>query len=280
MIFGILLLLTATFGWSFLPSSPTKMTLIDQQYNQYFATCPALVNVEKSASSHALNSTFSLLNWNIYKQQNLQWSKKLNEWATQADLITLQEAKYDQDLIHFSQQQKLYYFQNIAFNYQKENYGVNTFSRTQAKQACGTRYSEPWTMVPKTGIATTYAFKDSAQLLLLVNLHGVNFTLTAEPLKEQVTPYLQLIKQHRGPVVISGDFNTWSEARTAEVIGTLVKAGFNEAQFSKDQRLTILGLPLDHIFFRGLEMINAKSIATIASDHTPQLVTFSLLTNN
>lgn len=256
------------------------MTLIDQQYKQYFTTCPALVDVQNYVPSKSLNSTFSLLNWNIYKQQNRQWSKKLNEWANKADLITLQEAKYNQELIHFSQQQKLYYFQNIAFTYQKENYGVNTFSRAQPKQACGTRYSEPWTMVPKTGIATTYAFNDSAQSLLLVNLHGVNFTFTAEPLKQQVAPYLQLIQQHQGPIVISGDFNTWSEARTAEIIGSLVKAGFNETQFSKDQRLTILGLPLDHIFFRGLKMINAQSIATIASDHTPQLVTFSLLTDN
>jgi len=59
-----------------------------------------------------------------------------------------------------------------------------------------------------------------------------------------------------------------------------VKAGFNQTQFYKDQRLTAFGLPLDHIFFRGLEVVNAKSIATIASDHTPQLVTFSLLTDN
>lgn len=280
IIFGALLLLTAVFGWSFLPSSPGKMTLIDQQYRQYSTTCPALINVKSTAPTDALNSTFSLLNWNIYKQQHQQWSKKLNEWANQADLITLQEAKYDQDLIHFSQQQKLSYYQNIAFNYQKQNYGVNTFSRVQAQQACGTRYSEPWTLVPKTGIATTYAFKDTTQSLLLVNLHGVNFTFTAEPLKEQVAPYIQLIEQHQGPIIISGDFNTWSEARTEEIIGTLVKAGFNETQFSKDQRLTILGLPLDHIFFRDLEMINAKSIATIASDHTPQLVTFSLLTKN
>ena len=108
------------------------MTLIDQQHRQYFTTCPTLADVQNRTSASTINNTFSLLNWNIYKQQNQQWSKKLNEWATQADLITLQEAKYDQDLVRFSQQQNLYYFQNIAFNYQKENYGVNTFSRTQA----------------------------------------------------------------------------------------------------------------------------------------------------
>ena len=270
----------------FLPQSPSSMTLVDQQQKQHFSRCPVLVNIQVNKTNNYLPNTFSLLNWNIYKQQNPQWSEKLNEWASQADLITLQEAKYDQALINFSQQQQLTYFQNIAFNYKDESYGVNTLSRVQASQACGTRYPEPWTMVPKTGIATIYPIADttlensspihSKESLLLINLHGVNFTFTAQPLKEQVTPYLQLIKQHKGPILISGDFNTWSEDRTREIIDTLVSTGFNETQFTKDKRLIVFGRPLDHVFYRGLTLIKAQSISTIASDHSPQLVTFAL----
>ncbi len=270
----------------FLPQSPSTMTLVDQQQKQHFSRCPVLVNIQVNKTNNHLPNTFSLLNWNIYKQQNPQWSEKLNEWASQADLITLQEAKYDQALIDFSQQQQLTYFQNIAFNYKDESYGVNTLSRVQASQACGTRYPEPWTMVPKTGIATIYPIADttlensspihSKESLLLINLHGVNFTFTAQPLKEQVTPYLQLIKQHKGPILISGDFNTWSEDRTRKIIDTLVSAGFNETQFTKDKRLIVFGRPLDHVFYRGLTLIKAQSISTIASDHSPQLVTFTL----
>ena len=262
------------------------MTLIDQQQSHYFSTCPALADIQITQTTDSLSSPFSLLNWNIYKQQNPQWSTKLNEWASQADLITLQEAKYDQALIDFSQQQQLTYFQNIAFNYKNDSYGVSTSSRVQASQACGTRYPEPWTMVPKTGIATIYPIADtvlessssisSKESLLLINLHGVNFTFTAEPLKAQVSPYLQLIKQHKGPILISGDFNTWSEDRTTEIIDTLVNEGFNETQFTKDKRLIVFGLPLDHVFYRGLTLIKAQSISTIASDHSPQLVTFAL----
>jgi len=276
--------------YRFLPESPSKMTLVDQQENHYFSTCPVLINTQTPLSVGSLSSPFSLLNWNIHKQQNPEWSAKLNEWASQAELITLQEAKYDQALIDFSQQQHLTYFQNIAFNYKDERYGVNTFSRVQATQACGTRFSEPWTMVPKTGIATIYPITHSSPVdstligsqpsLLLINLHGVNFTLTAKPLKAQVMPYLQLIKQHKGPVLISGDFNTWSEDRTTEIIDTLVNAGFNETQFTKDQRLIVFGLPLDHVFYRGLTLIKAQSISTIASDHSPQLVTFTLSKKN
>nr|WP_081695390.1 endonuclease/exonuclease/phosphatase family protein [Psychromonas sp. SP041] len=282
----MLILLAILFLSHFLPQSPLKMTLVDQQQKHHFSTCPALADIQVNQKNNYLPDTFSLLNWNIYKQQNPQWSAKLNEWASQADLMTLQEAKYDQALIDFSQQQQLTYFQNIAFNYKDESYGVNTFSRVQASQACGTRYPEPWTMVPKTGIATIYPMADailgnsspinSKESLLLINLHGVNFTFTAEPLKAQVTPYLQLIKQHKGPILISGDFNTWSEDRTTEIIDTLVNAGFNETQFTKDKRLIVFGLPLDHVFYRGLTLIKAQSISTIASDHSPQLVTFAL----
>jgi len=252
------------------------MFILDQANQQYLATCPNLQNIKKTGANQSLNKTFSLLNWNVYKQQNKGWSKKLDEWANQADFITLQEAKYDDSLISFLEQQQFYDLQNIAFTYQQQQFGVNTASRIQALQVCGTRYAEPWIQIPKTGLASIYAIKNSQQTLLLINLHGVNFTLTSTPLKEQVTPYLHLIEQHQGPIIISGDFNTWSEARSKEIIEALVKTGFNEALFSKDQRLTIFGRPLDHIFYRDLKVIKAQSIATTASDHTPQLVTFSL----
>ncbi|WP_243834594.1 endonuclease/exonuclease/phosphatase family protein [Psychromonas algarum] len=267
-------------AWILFPNTPNKLTVIDQQQISYFSTCPTLVNTEQKQSSKALKPTFSLLNWNIYKQQNEQWSEKLNEWVGQADLITLQEAKHSPALINFSEQQNLYYFQNVAFIHHGNNYGVDTFSRTQAQQVCGTRYLEPWILIPKTGLASTYQIQDSSQTLLLINLHGVNFTFTAEPLKEQVTPYLELIRQHKGPVIFTGDLNTWSDARTSQIKNFLASTGFDETKFSDDNRITAFGLPLDHVFYRGLKVIKAQSISTIASDHSPQLVTFSLLAEN
>lgn len=275
-LLGLLILLAIASITYFLPETPEKLTLIDQENKLSFMVCPQLSSIKEKQSSGALNSTFSLLNWNIYKQQNPQWSTKLQEWSKQADFITLQEAKHDQALTNFSKQQHFYHLQNIAFTYQKNDFGVNTFSRLQPLQQCGTRYSEPWIQIPKTGIASTYAIQDSQYSLLLINLHGVNFTLTSKPLKEQVAPYLQLIKKHQGPVVISGDFNTWSKARTKEIIEALISMGFEQALFSKDQRLAVFGYPLDHVFYRGLKVLKAQSMSTTASDHTPQLVTFGI----
>lgn len=270
-----LLLVALCYAWTLFPKAPTNMTFIDQKQHQHFTICPVLQVVAPRHPS-SLESTFSLLNWNIYKQQKVQWSEQLTKWAKEADLITLQEAKYDKQLIQFSQQQGLSYLQNIAFFYENNAYGVNTLSRANALQACGTRYIEPWLQIPKTGIATTYSIKGSATRLLLVNLHGVNFTATSTPLTEQFAVYLRLINKHRGPIIISGDFNTWNEARDNAITDVLLSLGFDEALFNEDKRLMVFERPLDHIYYRDLEVIKSQSLETNASDHTPQLVTFTL----
>jgi len=271
----VLVLIALCYAWTLFPKAPTNMTFIDQEQHQHFTICPALQVVAPRHPS-SLESTFSLLNWNIYKQQKAQWAEQLSHWAKEADLITLQEAKYDKQLIQFSQQQNLSYLQNIAFLYEKNAYGVNTLSRANALQACGTRYTEPWLQIPKTGIATTYSVKGSATRLLLINLHGVNFTATSTPLTEQFSVYLRLINKHRGPIIISGDFNTWNEARNNAITDALFSLDFNEVLFNEDKRLMVFERPLDHIYYRDLEVIKSQSLETNASDHTPQLVTFTL----
>jgi endonuclease/exonuclease/phosphatase (EEP) superfamily protein YafD len=275
LLHSTLILVALCYAWVLFPKAPTNMTFIDQEQHQHFSICPALQVV---APRHplSLESTFSLLNWNIYKQQKEEWAEQLKQWVMEADLITLQEAKYNKQLIEFSQQQGLSYLQNIAFLYENNAYGVNTLSRANALQACGTRYTEPWLQIPKTGLATTYSIKGSATRLLLVNLHGVNFTATSTPLIEQFSVYLRLIKKHRGPIIISGDFNTWNEARDNAITNVLLSLDFNEALFNEDKRLMVFERPLDHIYYRDLEVINSQSIETNASDHTPQLVTFTL----
>ncbi|WP_232772465.1 endonuclease/exonuclease/phosphatase family protein [Psychromonas sp. Urea-02u-13] len=276
----VILLLLTVLGLgnahAFFPDSPEQLTILAKN-NQYYQTqCPILSKASINTNQKELSSPFTLLNWNIFKQQNQNWENSLKEWADRADFITLQEAKLSPALIQFSVQKELSYLHNYAFKYNNFIYGVNTLSRVAPLSLCGSAYPEPWIWVPKTGLASTYPIQGSQQTLLLINLHGVNFTLTEQPLREQLSPYLALIKQHSGPIIFSGDFNTWTDARLSEVKQSLIKSGFSEALFDDDQRLTVFGLPLDHIYFRGLNVIEAKSIITDASDHNPQLVTFEL----
>jgi endonuclease/exonuclease/phosphatase (EEP) superfamily protein YafD len=260
------------------PESPQSLTVFDQNQHLYLNSCPQLaptIENERHKQKH-LPLPFSLLNWNIYKQQKKQWRNKLQQWTDKADLLTLQEVKYSPQFRKFSTDNNLLYLQNYAFKYNAFSYGVNSLSKYHSSFVCGTRNAEPWIRVPKTGLASIYPIANHPDSLLVVNLHGINFTFTPQPLIEQLQPYLQLIKKHGGPVIFSGDINTWSKQRLKAVENVLLDAGLKEARFSNDQRMTIFGMPLDHIYFRGLKVIKAESIATRASDHSPQLLTFDI----
>lgn len=260
-----------------LPKSAQYLTVFDNNEQLYLQSCPELAKVKApSGAAQKLELPFTLLNWNVFKQQNTNWQQALQKWGEKSDLLTLQEIKYSPALINFSEINSFFYFQNNAFQYQDVIYGVNTLSRVAPSYVCGTRYSEPWTIIPKTGLATVYPLDNHPDSLLVINLHGVNFTFTAAPLMEQIQPYLTLIKSHAGPVIFSGDLNTWSAPRLKQVSQRLQQAGFQEALFDKDQRTTIFGQALDHIYYRGLRVVNSESLVTKTSDHNPLLVTFNL----
>jgi endonuclease/exonuclease/phosphatase (EEP) superfamily protein YafD len=258
------------------PKSAQHLTVSDNNEQLYLQSCPELAAVKPaSGSTQKLGLPFTLLNWNIFKQQNTNWQKALQKWSQKSDLLTLQEIKYSPEFINFSQINNFFYFQNNAFRYQNVVYGVNTLSKVAPSYVCGTRFGEPWTIVPKTGLATIYPLDNLPDSLLLINIHGVNFTFTAAPLVDQIQSYLTLIKSHAGPVIFSGDFNTWSAPRLEQVAQILQQAGFQEVLFENDRRTTVFGKPLDHIYYRGLQVLGSENWATKTSDHNPQFVTFT-----
>lgn len=275
--FLVLCLSALIAGLYLYPKAPQQLTLYDNNQQVYSSQCPALSPVKASypQGEKTLNLPFTLLNWNIYKQQREQWQKQLQEWIKNSDIVTLQEVKDSPTFNQFNNTNGLFYLQNYAFKYKDDIYGVNTLSQYRSHFICGTRVFEPWIRVPKTGLASIYPINNSTKPLLVINFHGVNFTFTAKPLIQQIQPYLELIATHKGPVIFAGDFNTWSQSRLNDVDNLLRHAGLTEVAFANDRRTTRFTRPLDHLYFRGLKVINAESLATDASDHTPQLVTFA-----
>lgn len=258
------------------PSAPDKATLINTGQKSALVACPNLQKLNYKGVTGSLNSQFTLVNWNIYKQQNDGWQSQLQTFLNKADLLTLQEVKYSSKFNSLLKQNNFSNLQNVAFYYHGQAYGVSNLSHTQAQQVCGTSYKEPWIRVAKSVLASSYKVQGSKQPLLLINVHGINFTFTATPLQEQLNPYIKLIKQHQGPVIISGDFNTWSSAKMAMLNEQLNKLGLNAVSLSEDYRKTAFSKPLDHIFYRDLNMISATTVQTEASDHAAMIVTFSI----
>ncbi|GHY80674.1 hypothetical protein VCSRO169_1785 [Vibrio cholerae] len=131
--------------------------------------------------------------------------------------------------------------------------------------------------LPKSAIYARYRLSDG-QELVVVNLHAVNFTYGTQEYRQQLTALLDELRDFTGPVIVAGDFNSWSEARMALLSTQLASVGLQEVRFSPDNRTTFInGLPLDHVFYRGLQLEKAEAPISDASDHNPLLVRFRLL---
>lgn len=217
----------------------------------------------------------TLLNWNSHKETGQPWLRELQRLIQDVDLLTLQEGAMGDGLRNLLEEN---YGGNwtlaSAFTQSDIHTGVLTASRIAPDFACSYRIEEPIIVVPKTVLITRYPIAGTNQSLLLVNLHLVNFSLITETYRKQLAKALDLIRQHQGPLLIAGDFNSWSNGRQVIMQNFADELHTDAVRFSPDQRITFRGQPLDHVFYRGLELIQAESRQVTVSDHNPMRITF------
>ena len=111
--------------------------------------------------------------------------------------------------------------------------------------------------------------------MLVVNLHAVNFELGMATFREQLNDLTALIHRHQGPVILAGDFNTWSDKREFWLNKLVGELGLQEAIPVPDLRRTASYRPLDHLYYRNLDLVEVSSPATDASDHNPIMARFA-----
>ncbi len=92
-----------------------------------------------------------------------------------------------------------------------------------------------------------------------------------------------VIAQHDGPVILSGDFNTWNKERLSFLKNMITRLRLEEVIFSEEDTKALIRFPLsdplDHIFFRDLKVREHSPdvLETIrSSDHVPMIVEFYL----
>lgn len=217
-------------------------------------------------NSPSLPSDFSLLSWNIYKQQG-DWQAELDQWLDNSDLLLLQEANASDALHQWLRQQGYHWFQVAAFNWDDVGNGVLTAAKGQPSEVCGKRLLEPATRIPKSILFSYYPLQGSAQPLLLVNLHAINFSLRGRTYNEQLDMISQKIGHYTGPVIVAGDFNRWNERRKGFLDRWVTEERLVEALPQPDVRTRFFGYPLDAVFYRGLTLETAQSMKSEASDH-------------
>lgn len=129
--------------------------------------------------------------------------------------------------------------------------------------------------IPKSGLVSLYPLQGDPDGVLVVNLHAVNFELGMATFREQLNDLTALIHRHQGPVILGGDFNTWSDKRAFWLNKLVGELGLQEAIPVPDLRRTAFGRPLDHLYYRNLDLVEVSSPATYASDHNPILARFA-----
>lgn len=232
---------------------------------------------QHAASSEALDRE-GLLNiavWNIYKQQKPQWQAVLQQLTSQSELVLLQEARLTRRFAGYLQQQQQHVVMAKGFKWLNVPMGVMNLSWQSAYEACAFQAREPLIRFAKSTLIAQYRLSND-QSLLVINLHGVNFDWRLDTYQAQWEQIIKKVALHQGPVVLAGDFNTWREGRLRVVAQLTERLKLKEAKYHIDHRHRVFGLPLDHLYYRGLTLLEAESFKTKASDHNPIVAKFAL----
>jgi endonuclease/exonuclease/phosphatase (EEP) superfamily protein YafD len=217
-----------------------------------------------------------LMIWNVQKARNPGWSDDFLRLGMPMDILLLQEAHLTERFSTTIRQSGFHWSMAHAFSYSGAGTGVLTASRTPASRTCLTKKAEPLLRLPKSALMTWHSLGDTGGELLLANLHGINFSTGTGRFSEQLDEVADILRSHEGPLVLAGDFNDWSERRSALLESLAGELGLLRLALSHDTRSRHFGRPVDHVFYRGLDVLEARSEVVTSSDHNPLLVRFRL----
>ena len=166
--------------------------------------------------------------------------------------------------------------------------GVVTLSKAAPKRvlAVPSKYREFFVTSPKVSLVTEYHLPGDERLLTL-NVHLLNFERWGTmKFKSQLDDLAGIMADHRGPIIMAGDFNTWNKKRLdlvqklAEKLNLKEVIDFPSGRTTADMASTefnwLFGidknLPLDLVFYRGFKVNSPRILPYESSDHKPLLL--------
>jgi endonuclease/exonuclease/phosphatase (EEP) superfamily protein YafD len=230
-----------------------------------------------------------LLVWNIHKQGDSGWERDLSVFAAASDVMLLQETVLQPPLRDILDGSGLRWVMASSFLLGADDIGVLTATRIAPVASCTQRAVEPLIRIPKSAViswlpitnirtdARTDPRHGSRATLAIANVHSINFELAPDVYRAQLEALADALAGHRGPIIFAGDFNTWNDARDAVVAEIAARLGLTELNLHVDQRAVFFGRHLDHIFIRGLQLIDVGAIPVTSSDHNPLAATLRIL---
>jgi len=242
-----------------------------------------------SASKKVMRPNIEILLWNVFKCRKEGWQKDFIRLIGDKDLILLQEAILNSpfDMLFSKSLQHQWImarsFRNVQTNIET---GVKTGASVTAKSHffSASTHSEPITKTKKMLLVTEYPLLNvdtSAQepSLLVVNTHIINF-VSFKKIRSHLNQVFQTLEHHDGPIVLAGDFNTWNKKRLGYFNELAMSLSLEEVKLVRQPRLSHFFKHLDHIYCRGLEVVDVQVHTEIhSSDHYPISLSLRILSS-
>lgn len=222
-------------------------------------------------------SGLRVTSWNVYKGAISGWEDELADMDTPSSLLLMQEAMSDIAMLSELGPDQRWHF-SPGYKTQSGLSGVATTASVNAVERCTLFHREPWLRSPKASLVTRYRLQNSIETLLVANIHAINFTFGTRAFGRQVSDLVQLIRGHAGPMVIAGDFNTWSNRRQRVLDNALAVLDVLPVQYDAERVTRVFGNQLDHIYYRGLALRQAEARPTDTSDHNLLTARFDYIT--
>ena len=207
--------------------------------------------------------------WNIHKEGDAGWQDDLTRFAKSNDVLLLQEVTLLdslQEILHIA---GLRWIMASSFIYEDADIGVLTATRAIPLTNCTQRVVEPLLGIPKSAVISWLRLGDTTQTLAIANVHAINFTLTLDTYRAQFAALADVLAEHKGPIVLGGDLNTWTVERAEVLREIAARLGLIEITFAEDRRALFLGRQVDHVFVRGLDVVASRATSVKSSDHNP-----------
>ena len=190
-----------------------------------------------------------LLTWNVHKQTDPRWHRDFDRLLDQhrPDIVHLQEARIDVMLAAFSRRAETWTWMaspNLSLpapaSAESARVRSRRLHRGAGAAAAGGRHA--------LGVRRTPARNPEAHAALrpagpgigghrpLPQHPSLNFSLGLAGYGAQLDSLLDAAAAHRGPVIFSGDFNTWSRRRMDFLLRKMDAVGLRRVEFGAEGR--------------------------------------------
>jgi len=224
-----------------------------------------------------------VLVWNVYKASRPGWWEDFDALVATHDVFLLQEGWWEPRSEARFRALGGDWWMGVTFlsKWSEDDPATGTIvgGRVPVHGATSrhSRYVEPGLGTPKSHCFGRFELQGRDEELLAVSVHAINYRLGLTAFGDHVRLVLRDAAGYQGPVIVAGDFNTWSEERTAFLFEVMERSGFRSVyprspQTADDDGRTTSGDHyLDHAFVRGLEVVGEPEVLTTidTSDHEP-----------